>query len=100
MIRGTTPTHTWTLPVDASVVKEARIIYSQGVENVLIKNTEDCIMEGNTLKVTLTQEDTLKFSHKKKVEVQARLLTQDRTSFATRVVEVPVWKLLDEEVMT
>lgn len=100
MIRGTTPIHKWTLPVDASVVKKVRVVYSQDDETVFVKQTEDCILEGNDLKVTLTEEDTLKFSHKKKVEVQARFLTVDNKIFGTRVVEVPVWKLLDEEVMT
>ncbi len=100
MIRGTTPTHKWTIPVDATAVKTARVTYKQGEEVLLVKNTEDCVVEGKALKVTLTQEDTLKFSHKKKAEVQARLLTFDMKSFATRVVEVPVWELLEDEVMT
>lgn len=99
MIRGTTPTHKWTIPVDASFIRGIRVIYKQGEDVLLVKTTEDCIVEGKKLKVTLTQEDTLKFSHEDTAEVQVRLLTTDMKSLATRVMKVPIWELLDDEVM-
>ena len=61
MIQGTTPTHTFTLPFDVSMVEKVRIIYSQKDQPVVIKNTEDCQLEGNDVFVVLTQEDTFAF---------------------------------------
>lgn len=99
MIRGTTPTHTWELPFDVSLIAEARVLYAQDGKLLLKKTTEDCIMEGKTLKVTLSQEDTLNFDDKKNVEIQLRVLTTDRKSLATTPVKKDIGEVLDDEVI-
>ena len=76
MKQGTTPTHTFVLPFDASVIEKVRIIYAQDEE---VKLTVcDVSIEGNTITARLTQEDTLKLECGKFVEVQVRVLTPAR----------------------
>ena len=100
MIRGTTPTHTFELPFDVSLIKEAKIIYSQSDTQVLCKKAAECEMQGNTITVTLSQEETFKFDCKKMVQIQVRILTHKAEALATDVMEVPVKKCLDDEVIT
>lgn len=100
MIRGTTPTHTFTLPFDVSLVKEIRILYAQK-ENVLFKKeTEDCVMEGNTVSATLTQQDTFKFDCKNHVQIQLRVLTTSGQVLSSAIKHVAVGTCLDNEVIT
>lgn len=99
MIRGTTPTHIFNIPFDTSLVDEVKITYAQDDEIVLIKGTSDCVLDTNTVKVTLSQEDTFLFDHKKKVQVQLRLLTKSGEVLASIVENVGVSKCLDNEVL-
>ena len=66
MIPGTTPTHTFTLPFTPPAGTNYRIVYAQGKEGleeiVLELTTERCTVEGNSLFVTLTKEETLAFN--------------------------------------
>ena len=99
MIRGTTPTHTFNIPFDTSVVKEVKILYAQDDVKVLEKNTEDCALSGNSVSVTLTQEDTFKLDCKKPVEIQIRVLTLDGEALTSVPEKVGVSKCLDNEVL-
>ena len=99
MIRGTTPTHIFEIPIDSSLLKQVQITYAQGSANLLVKTIEDCVLDGNSISVTLSQEETLMFSHKKDVEVQIRVLTKDGTAMATTVRQVDVGRVLNEEVL-
>ena len=99
MIRGTTPTHNFRIPFETSALEEVRIIYSQNDEQILVKKTADCEMDGNTISVTLTQEDTFKFDCKKCVQVQVRVLTNGGQALASQIKHIDVEKCLDSEVM-
>ena len=100
MIRGTTPTHTFDIPFDTSMVKEVKITYAQRDTVILEKKTGDCELNGNTISVTLTQEDTFKFDCKKPVEIQVRVLTSAGEALSTIPQVVGVCKCLDNEVLT
>jgi hypothetical protein len=41
MRRGTTPTHTFTLPFDTAMLSKVRIIYSQGNSPVVTRDNAD-----------------------------------------------------------
>lgn len=99
MIRGTTPTHTFTLPCDASMVKEVMIIYAQGDAEIFHKDTENCVLGGETVSITLTQEDTFLLDHKKSVQIQIRVLTIGGDALASSIKTVPIKKCLNEEVL-
>lgn len=100
MIRGTTPTHHFTIPIEAELVKEVRITYEQDGKLLVEKTEEDCTIEEKTLSVRLTQEDTLKFSSKKKAELQVRILTTNGTALATEILKLEIEDVLNEEVLT
>lgn len=100
MIRGTTPVHTFTLPLDTQMVKSIQIIYAQRGEVKLLRGSDDVKMSGNEVTVTLTQEDTLAFDHEQRVEIQVRVLTLGGEALASNVMYVFCERLLSDEVLT
>ena len=99
MIRGTTPTHTFNVPIDTSTIKEVRILYAQDDALVLVKETKDCELGDGIVKTTLSQDDTFMFDCKKCVEVQIRVLTEGGEALASVPVKVSVSKCLHDEVL-
>lgn len=99
MIRGTTPKHTFRIPFDADMIKEVRIIYAQNDQQILVKETADCTLEGNTIRTALTQEETFKFDCTKCVQIQVRALTSDGEALASAIKHIDVDKCLDSEVL-
>lgn len=99
MIRATTPTHTFVLKeFTVAQIKDLRIIYSQLGEVVCEKGKSDCSLNGNKISVTLTQEETKRF-REGRVELQLRVLTDANMALATKVIDLDVTKVLDDEVM-
>ena len=96
---GTTPTHRWTLPFDAALVAEARVIYKQSGEEILRKETEHFTMEGQKLSVTLTQEETFLFKHTSPVVMQLRVRTTDGKVLKTKPATKALTECLDREVI-
>ena len=99
MIRGTTPKHTFVLPFNTDTIAKARVVYSQTGRPVLIKEHEDLVLEGNTVEVHLTQQETLDFFCGKDVLVQVRVLTQTGEAMASDIQRVDVGRCLDDEVL-
>lgn len=108
MIRGTTPTHTFTFNnLDPSTFKVLNIYYAQQGVELLSKSKEDCIFSSNEAdggliyqaSVTLTQEETLIFKPKYAVKVQLRVLTSDNRALATPEYEIPVHDVINDEVL-
>lgn len=98
MIRGTTPTHIFTLPFDTSPINKIRVLYSQKSNVLLTKDETECVAESNSIKTTLTQEETFLFDAKIPVEIQLRILTKDGNALASVVTTVGVSRLLETEV--
>lgn len=99
MIRGTTPTHQFRLPFAVSRIQEIRILYAQGGQLILEKTESDCVLNEDTVSVTLSQEETLLFSHREAVDCQIRVLTEDGTALANQAIHLPVDMVLSEEVL-
>ena len=99
MIRGTTPTHTFNIPFDVSYIKECKVVYAQDNVVIVTKSTSDCILEGTSVKTTLSQEDTFAFDSNKAVQIQLRILTTNDVALASVVANVGIAKCLDDEVM-
>lgn len=99
MIKGTTPTHTFNIPFDTDMVDEVKIVYAQDDQVILEKDTTDCALDAQTISVTLTQEDTFLFNHKKAVEIQLRILTLGGDALASIPEKIGVSKCLDAEVL-
>lgn len=100
MIKGTTPTHTFILPFDVSNIKESKVTYAQNDSEVLSKTAVDCTLTENKIIVELTQADTLKFDASQNVQIQLRVLTQEDKALASKIAVRPVYKVLNNEVMS
>lgn len=99
MRRGTTPTHTFTLPITVDNVSEALIVYAQSDEEILRKTVSECRMDGNTVSVDLTQEETLRFCCDKKAQIQMKVLTRDGKALVSNIITTDVSKCLTDEVL-
>ena len=108
MIRGTTPTHTFTFgALNPAYLKVMNVYYAQQGVEVLSKSKEDFTFEEQeteegivySASVTLTQQDTLSFKPKNCVKIQLRALTADDRALATKEYEVPVNDVINDEVL-
>ena len=98
MIRGTTPTLTFNLPFETSLLKSAYItVKSQNVE--IEKTIDDCELTENSIATTLSQEETLQLPKDYRVKVQLRVLTKDGKALATDVYIVELKTILKEGVI-
>lgn len=98
MRRLTTPTHTFTLPFDASAVDKFLLTYAQNDEIVLEKTEADVMSDGNVWSVTLTQEETKKFKPGSAM-AQIRVLMHDGKALASDVFQFGVRQVFNEVVL-
>ena len=104
MYRVTTPTHTFTLPIETSSCKEILVTYVQG-NNRLEKHYQDgTLPDGMTLLnkdviIRLTQEETKALTPTSTVEAQLRVLTNDDDAYASQIFKVWVNDVLNDEVL-
>ena len=96
MIRGTTPTITYRFPFETTALTKIRIYFMQGNETLLTLREEDCVIEGNTVKVTLKEEETYAFNPKKRIDTQVRFLTEDGTVGASKPKYIDVDEIAGE----
>ena len=96
---GSTPTHTFKIPISTDIVKEVEITYCQANNIVLQKYNSDCTLEGNTVKTTLSQEDTFLFDDKLNVEIQVRVLDLSGAAFASNIMCVDAYRCLSKDVL-
>lgn len=99
MRQGTTTEHTFTIPLDASEISQARVTYTVGGRVVLRKETADCQMEGKTVRINLTQEDTLRFPAGHWFTGQLRALTISGDAVGSGPLREYVDPCLDGEVL-
>lgn len=104
MTRGTTPTHTFTLPDDlkTATLSALYITYAQRGETVLEKAMSDVTINNGVITCTLTQADTLKFEVLDqhcgcdKVNIQVRIKTSDGVAMASDIMPVPIRDILKD----
>ena len=99
MFKGTTPTHTFEVDIDTSLIKEVKITYSQNDREVLIKKTCDCTIKNGIITTQLSQENTFLFECLTPVTIQVRVLTLGGEALTSDLIKEPVGKCLDAEVL-
>lgn len=100
MRRGTTPTVTiYVTGCELSDFDTIYVTFRQDMK--IIDKTGDSIsVNGNTVKVFLSQTDTLMFdSSKRCVEVQLRAVNEGGVAIASNIRQVPVESILKEGVI-
>lgn len=103
MIRGTTPTLTWkiTSELDFNTITEVWITMANfDTEETFEYSASEVAIdpELKTISVSLTQEDTLKFSDGE-VELQLRLLDDKGMSYATEIYVTEMKRILKDGVI-
>ena len=96
---GTTPTHKFRLTFDTSFLSAARVVYMQKKAEVLRKDTDAFTFEGNTLSVTLSQEETFLFDHTAPVVMQLRVKDSSGRVLKSEPMVKTVRECLDREVL-
>lgn len=104
MTRGTTPTHTFTLPdnLKTATISTLYITYAQHGETVLEKTLDDVTNNNGVLTCKLTQADTLAFDvldqrcKHDTVEVQVRMKTSDGAVMASNIISIPIMDILKD----
>lgn len=99
MRRGTTPKLTFTLPFETYFIEDLVITFEQGGEAVLEKRMGECFLIDNSISVTLTQEETLLFSHEKAVKIQVKIKDTSRGVIASNIITKSCGEILNEEVL-
>lgn len=99
MIRGTTPTHVFTLPIDVNTLEKIRVIYSQNGREIVTKTEGDCQLDGNKITVKLSQRETLGMKSTANVEIQLRVLTNGGDALASQIMSVTPVRCLSDEVL-
>ena len=103
MYRVTTPTHTFTLPIETDTCAEILVSYKQR-DVQLDKHYQDGVLpsgmtlSGKTVVIVLTQEETKAF-RKGSVSVQVRVLTNANKAYASQMFTVDNNQVLNEEIL-
>ena len=97
--RGTTPTHTFSIPIARDLVKDLRITYTQDKKKILTKQLKDVEFSESDISVTLTQEETLLFQGGKVTQIQLKLKTIDDSVLGSDIMRMRVDEILDDEVI-
>ena len=97
MWRGTTPTHTFTLPdgMTGSEFEVIYITYSQNSHAVLEKEKSQMLFSGNEVIIHLTQKDTLCFEPGP-VKIQLRARLPDGQAVASNIISTTAREILKD----
>ena len=107
MYRVTTPTHTFTLPVQTSTCTIIRVAYRQlGTKLLKVYEngtlSEGMELDGKKVIIKLTQEETKSFNAtdpKNPVYAQVRAMTEGGDVFASQQFAVSIEEVIDDEVL-
>ena len=97
-MRGTTPTITFKIPLEAAVIAKAKITIKHKRVS-LEKHTKDCVIEDGKVSTTLTREETLLFPDNQYVQIQMEIETQAGQVCKTGIHSAYSTELLSSEVL-
>lgn len=98
MIIGATNTHVFELPLGAEEIQTIEITYAQNNIERLKKKTDGSAMQGNSLTVKLSQEESFLFSAGG-AEIQIRVLTNYGEVIPSDVMHIHCQSCLSDEVL-
>lgn len=93
--RGTTPTLLFRLPIDAAEITKMTVTFRQLDKPPIEKTLADAVIEGKTVSVTLTEEETLSFTVGLALEIQLRLAAGEKR-LASQIFTESVGRILTE----
>lgn len=103
MVRGTTPTHTFSIPLPSSSLENLWLTYAQDGEIILNKDLNDVTLTdvGTTAckaTIKLTQAETMLFHPNTETEIQVSILTSDN-AMRSSIINVDTERILKDEVI-
>lgn len=104
MYRVTTPTHTFTLPIDTSECAAIQVTYKQGTKTLIKEYKDGALPSGMSFDekdviINLTQAETKAFSVGT-VDVQVRALTNGGKAYASQHFNVSVNRVNNEDILS
>lgn len=101
MTRGTTPTHSTKLPVEAESLTQLNIAYEQNGDIVVEKGLSDVTKDGFYISWDLSEAETLKFvgGDNREVNVQIRCGVGDKR-FASKIKTLTVDRIIKDGALT
>jgi hypothetical protein len=96
MIRGTTPTLTFTFPFEKDEIKSLSVVFVQCGLIRLEKTLKDVEIENNVLTVRLSQEDTLCYWDNHDIDIQIRAVTNEGEAFASKIITTTAERILKD----
>ena len=105
MYRVTTPTDTFTLPIETSSCSIIQVTYSQEKTKLVKEYKNGTVPDGMTLDgkyvvIRLTQTETKQFQGDEFVNIQLRALTNSGDALASKTFKTFVNEVLNEEILT
>jgi len=97
--RGTTPTNTFTVPIDLTGAVEMKIYYAQLGRVIFEKTLPDITVSSTKLITTLTQQETLRLKDTEPVEIQIRARMPNGSAPESDIIVTDVGRVLKDEVI-
>ena len=99
MRQGTTATIQITInDIDLNEMQNIYVVFEQN-GYILKKESSDLDIEGNTISVSLSQEETLNFKEGT-CNIQLRMITKGGVAIASPIKTTKVYRVLNKEVIT
>lgn len=99
MRQGTMPTIQITInDIDLNEMQNIYVVFEQN-GYILKKESSDLDIEGNTISVSLSQEETLNFKEGT-CNIQLRMITKGGVAIASPIKTTKVYRVLNKEVIT
>ena len=99
MVRGTTPTLNFTIPIDVSTIAVLSVAFSQAGTVILDKTLDDCTVSGHLITLGLTQAETLMFTADVPVDIQIRCRLNDGVALASNIINTTTGRILKDGVI-
>ena len=95
MYRGTTPTFTFTLPIECETISRLSVAFKQGGKLLFERGLADVTMSGKVLSCTRTEDETLQLRGDPELQIQRRVGVGS-ARMASQVFRVPVDQILKD----
>ena len=92
-----TERHALTFPIDLEHVEGVKITYTQNEDIVIVKEKDDVTINGKKIIVTLSEAETKLFEPEIPVEIQAKILIDDKV-LNTKIKRIAVKRMLNTEL--
>lgn len=100
MIRGTTPTFRFIFKYNLDKVTKAIATFACNRETIVEKNLSDMMVDGDTLVLQLSQEETLRFPQNSIIEVQLAVAADSGNENSMPLVgRSKIWRIPSERIL-